>query len=161
MNRSLRLMLGLAAAASLGMAAQAHADPAGVKVGVLTCNVSSGWGLIFGSSRELNCTFSADSKHFENYVGKISKFGVDIGYEHAAIMAWGVFAPSADVKPGSLAGDYAGATVSASAIVGGGANALVGGSDQHFQLQPLSIEGNVGLNVAAGVANITLVYKPD
>src|SRR5262249_19797763 len=101
MNRSLRLMLGLAAAASPGMAAQAHADPAGVKVGVLTCNVSSGWGLVFGSSRELNCSFSADSKHFENYVGKISKFGVDIGYEHAAIMAWAVFAPSADMKPGS------------------------------------------------------------
>ena len=160
MNRSLRLLLGLAAAASLGMVAQAHADPSGVKVGVLTCNVNSGWGLVFGSSRELNCTFSSDSKHYENYTGTISKYGVDVGYQHASIMGWAVFAPSADVKPGSLAGDYAGGTASASVVVGGGASALVGGSDQHFQLQPLSISGDVGLNVAAGVENISLTYKP-
>jgi hypothetical protein len=160
MNRSFRVALGMAAAASLAMAAQAHADPSGVRVGVLTCNVASGWGLIFGSSHDLNCTFSEDPTHSENYVGKIKKYGVDIGYTHAGVMAWGVFAPTGTIKPGTLAGSYGGVTAGASAGVGAGANVLVGGSDNSVSLQPLSIEGAVGLNVAAGVASIDLTYQP-
>src|SRR5580658_10342264 len=72
------LVFGLAAAASLALAASAHADPGGVKAGVLTCNVSSGWGLIFGSSKELNCTFENGSGREDDYVGTINKYGVDV-----------------------------------------------------------------------------------
>ena len=134
----------------------ANAADSGVKVGVLTCNVSSGWGFIFGSSRSLKCVYSPKPGVEEHYTGNIAKFGVDIGYVSSAVIVWGVFAPSADLAPGALAGDYGGATASASVAVGLGANVLVGGSSKSIALQPVSIEGNQGLNVAAGIAALHL-----
>ena len=154
--------VGVVAAALLLSAAQAQADTAssGVRAGILTCNVSSGWGLVFGSSKDLNCTFSPTADRTENYVGKINKYGVDIGYQKGGVMAWAVFAPTSSLTPGALTGSYGGATAGASAGVGANANALVGGSDRHISLQPVSIEGTVGLNVAAGVAQISLQWAP-
>lgn len=138
-----------------------HADTQpGVKVGVLTCNVSSGWGIIFGSSRHLNCTYSSGGGHEEHYSGRITKFGVDIGYTHGGVMVWAVFAPSTDLAPGALAGPYGGATAGASVGVGAQVNALVGGFNKSVSLQPVSIEGVTGLNVAAGVAEMRLKLVP-
>lgn len=150
------LTLGTIALAGLVYSAPASAAEGGVKVGFLNCNVASGFGFIFGSSREVKCTYSPAPGKAETYKGKITKFGVDIGYLNAAVMVWAVFAPTADLKPGSLAGDYAGVTGSATVGVGVGANVLVGGSNNSFTLQPLSIEGSTGLNVAAGIASLTL-----
>ena len=158
MNR--KLLLSLAVSVSLAIAAQAHADPAGVKVGVLTCNVGSGWGLVFGSSKSVNCTFEPSPDRIEHYTGSINKYGVDIGYQKGGVMVWAVFAPTSDLKPGALAGDYGGVTAGGSVGVGANANALVGGSDKSVALQPVSIEGVEGLNVAAGVAGLSLSYQP-
>jgi hypothetical protein len=132
----------------------------GVKVGTLSCSVSSGWGFIFGSSKDLNCTFAVPNGLYEYYTGSISKFGVDIGYTRGGILVWTVLAPTAQLAPGSLAGNYAGGTASATVGVGVGANALVGGSTNTIALQPLSVEGNRGLNVAAGVGAISLAFRP-
>ena len=87
-----------------------------------------------------------------------TNFGVDIGYTQGGVLLWGVFAPSANLAPGGLSGNYVGAT--GSATVGAGANVLVGGSNRTISLQPLSIEGNTGLNVAAGIGAISLRYQP-
>ncbi|HUB97902.1 MAG TPA: DUF992 domain-containing protein, partial [Stellaceae bacterium] len=84
---------------TLASAPQAFAD-AGVKVGVLSCNVASGFGFIFGSSRAVNCSFSASSNMTEHYTGDISKFGVDIGYVQSAVMVWAVLAGAPNVQPG-------------------------------------------------------------
>ena len=130
--------------------------PHGVKVGVLTCDVSSGWGLVFGSSKNLHCTFRPNNRRPERYTGTISKFGVDVGYTDGGVLIWGVFAPSSDLRAGALQGDYAGATASATVGVGAGANVLLGGLDKSIALQPVSIEGNTGLNVAAGIGAISL-----
>ena len=161
--RWIGVALGIVALAGLVAAGPAGAGEAGVKAGFLTCNVSSGWGFIFGSSRDVNCTFSpsttGDPAKQERYKGKIMKFGADIGYVHAAVMVWGVFAPAADVKPGALAGQYAGATASATAGVGVGANVLVGGFNNTITLQPVSVEGNTGLNVAAGIGALSLEHS--
>jgi Protein of unknown function (DUF992) len=146
----------MAGALALGTPAQAQA----VKAGVLTCNVSSGFGFIFGSSKAVNCTFSPVGGPPQHYVGSIDKFGVDIGYTSGGVLVWTVLAPSTSPAPGSLAGSYGGATASATAGVGVGANVLVGGSASSISLQPLSIEGNTGLNVAAGVAALTLTFQP-
>ena len=157
MSRSLRLATMLAAAVGL---ASAFATPAaaqgGVNVGNLTCNVSSGWGFVFGSSRALNCTFAGAGGRYEYYVGNIMKFGVDIGYTQGGVLIWTVIAPAANLVPGSLAGSYAGGTASATVGVGVGAHALVGGSNNTIALQLLSLEGNSGLNVAAGIGAIQL-----
>ena len=55
-----------------------------------------------------------------------------------------------------MAGTYAGLTANASIGVGGGANVLIGGTGRSFVLQPLSLEGQVGINVAGGVTTMTL-----
>ena len=146
-----------AVAATALMTIPAMADPAaGVKAGVLTCNVDSGWGFVFGSSKELKCTYAQPNAKPERYVGTISKFGVDIGYSASGIIVWGVFAPTGDVAPGSLGGDYGGATGGAAVIGGVSANVLVGGFNHSMTLQPLSIEGYTGVNVAAGIAVLNL-----
>jgi subtilisin family serine protease len=162
MTKTFRLMMGAAviAAGALAFGGAATAAPHGVKVGTLTCNVSSGWGFVFGSSKDLHCTFRGNHSHGEHYTGVIQKFGVDIGYTEGGVLVWGVFAPASDIRQGALEGEYAGATASATVGVGLGANVLIGGLDKSIALQPLSVEGNQGLNVAAGVGAITLKSAP-
>ena len=160
MARKLAVAFGV-----IGLAAGAlvHATPAqaqGVRAGVLTCNVASGFGFIFGSSKSVNCSFSPPGGPPQHYVGSIDKFGVDIGYTAGGVLVWAVLAPTTAPAPGSLAGSYGGATASATAAVGVGANVLVGGSGNTISLQPISIEGMTGLNIAAGVAALTLTYQP-
>jgi hypothetical protein len=139
----------------LAAASAADAAPHGVRVGDLTCNVASGWGFVFGSSKDLHCTFRGNG-HIEHYTGSISKFGVDIGYTEGGVLVWGVFAPTSDMRQGALAGDYVGGSAQVTAGLGVGANALVGGFDKSFALQPVSVEGSKGLNVAAGIGSISL-----
>jgi Protein of unknown function (DUF992) len=146
MSTRMQLTAGLVGVMSI-VAAAAHAQ-GGVKTGTLTCNASGGPGFVFGSSRALNCIFAPSGGRPERYTGTIDKFGVDIGYTSAAVIVWGVIAPTANFAPGSLAGNYAGASAGAAVGAGLGANALIGGSNQQFALQPLSIEGQTGLNVA-------------
>jgi hypothetical protein len=158
--KTFRLMLGAAVAvAGLAIASTADAAPHGVRVGDLTCNVASGWGFVFGSSKDLHCTYRGNG-HREHYVGSISKFGVDIGYTEGGVLVWGVFAPTSDMRKGALSGDYAGATAQATVAVGVGANVLLGGLDKSIALQPLSVEGSKGLNVAAGIGAISLRESP-
>lgn len=154
------------AISALGMAAgvfalETPAQAQAVKAGVLTCNVASGFGFIFGSSRSVNCAFTpSGGGPPHQYVGAINKFGVDIGYLQGGVIVWTVIAPTANPAPGSLSGTYTGATGSATVAVGLGANVLVGGSGYSIALQPVSIEGTTGLNVAAGIAEMTLNYQP-
>jgi hypothetical protein len=159
-NKASRLLAGAAVLALCTAVSPAQAAPHGVKVGTLTCYVASGWGFVFGSSRDLRCNFQPSRHGSEHYDGSISKFGVDIGYTDNGVIVWAVFAPSSDVRSGALQGDYAGATAGVTVGVGLGANVLVGGLDKSIALQPLSVEGNEGLNVAAGIGAISLKYEP-
>lgn len=136
----------------------AHAD--GVKIGVLTCHESSGWGFIFGSTKGIRCHFS-NGAHIEHYTGVVNKFGVDIGYTHGAVIIWDVFAPNTGVERGALAGGYGGVQASVAVGPGAGANALVGGFRRSITLQPVSIQGETGLNVAAGIGGMTLHFAGD
>src|SRR5215470_20356027 len=101
-----KLCLAIGGLGLIGFVSSAAQAQGGVKVGTLTCNVASGWGFVFGSSRGLNCTFSGPGG-VEYYSGAISKFGVDIGYTAGGVMVWTVLAPTAQLAPGSLAGGYA------------------------------------------------------
>ena len=158
MRKSLRL-IAAATAGVLAFAAPAFAKgEAGVKVGTLTCNVESGWGFVFGSSKDMNCSYTPNKGKAAHYSGKINKYGVDVGYSEGGVMIWVVVAPTSDVGPDALEGDYAGATAGASVGIGGSANALVGGLDKSIALQPLSLEGHQGLNLAAGIAAVELKY---
>jgi hypothetical protein len=152
------LLAGAALAGALALAGQASAD--GVKVGTLSCHEASGWGFIFGSSKSIHCIYSGSGGHIERYDGNVSKFGVDIGYTGSAVILWDVIAPTTGIHAGALAGHYGGVTGSAAVGVGAGANVLVGGFNRSFTLQPVSIQGQTGLNVAAGIGAMTLRYVP-
>ena len=141
----------------LALGTPAQAD---VRVGVMTCDMDSGFGYVLGSSRDLHCTFVPAAGAPEHYVGTISKFGVDIGYMQNAVIVWTVVAPTVALPPGSLTGTYGGATGSVTVAVGVGANVLVGGSSDTISLQPVSIEGGTGLNVAGGFASMRLTFQP-
>lgn len=149
----------VAVIAGTGAPAWSQQQARGVTAGVLTCNADSGWGFVFGSTTSLNCTYSDSAGKTETYTGKISKFGLDIGYHAGGVLAWAVLAPSANVAKGALEGTYVGLTASAAAGVGAGANLLVGGSGSTISLQPLSVEGGTGINIAAGIAGLSLTYR--
>ena len=149
--------IAIAALLVLGLAASpAFAKPAkGVKIGMLTCNVAGGVGMIIGSNKAVDCIFDGTVGQREHYKGSIGKFGLDIGVTGKGVMAWAVFAPG-KLKAGALAGKYAGASAEATVAVGLGANVLVGGSNKSVALQPVSVQAQTGLNLAAGVAGLTL-----
>lgn len=126
------------------------------KVGTLNCDISAGMGVIIASKKTVTCMFTPSAPGpREVYVGSISKFGLDLGATSGGQMVWAVFAPS-NRKFGALSGHYVGGTAEATVGAGLGANALVGGSNRTVTLQPLSVTGQTGLNVAAGVAELTL-----
>ena len=157
--KTLRLMLGAAVAVTgLAVASAANAAPAGIKIGTLTCDVAAGAGFVFGSTQDLRCSYEPTKARVEHYSGSISKWGVDIGYTNKGKLVWAVFAPTSDVRAGAIEGEYVGATAQATIAVGLGANALVGGLDKSIALQPLSVSGTTGLNVAAGIGSISLKH---
>jgi hypothetical protein len=152
------IILGVTILAAMALLA-ARPQAAGVQAGMLTCNVASGWGFVVVSWRDLKCVYSPASRPPERYSGKISKYGVDLGYVDSSVIMWAVIATT-DLKPGSLGGTYVGVTGSAAVGFGGGANVLVGGSNNSISLQPVSVEGSMGVNVAGGIASITIAPGP-
>ena len=152
----------ITAAALIAVAAltgEAHAQNGGVELGVLDCAIGGGTGFVFGSSKDLRCTFTPADKTFapEAYFGAVNKYGLDIGTTKQAVMRWLVLTPLKNIyAPGALAGDYIGASAEVTAAVGAGANLLVGGSSQAFTLQPLSLQTQTGINLAIGVSQFQL-----
>jgi hypothetical protein len=140
--------------AALGVVTEAAAQTR-VEVGVLTCNARGSTGFIVGSTRDLRCTFKRSGRD-EFYRGTINKVGLDIGTTKAAVISWAVLAPTANLPRRSLSGSYGGVSAEATVGVGVGANALVGGSARSIVLQPLSVQAQQGLNIAAGVSGLTL-----
>jgi hypothetical protein len=127
-----------------------------VQVGVLECRGGASIGFIVGSVTNLGCVLRIEGVEEDRYIATIRKVGVDLGITQETALAWGVYAPVAHIGPGDLAGDYVGAQGSASVGVGAGGNVLIGGSNNTIALQPLSLQGQVGLNVAAGLASLEL-----
>jgi hypothetical protein len=137
--------------------AAAHAQPMDrVQVGILECRGGSSVGFIVGSVTNLGCVLRVDGMPEDRYVATIRKVGLDLGITQETALAWGVFAPTARLGPGDLSGTYAGAQGSAAIGVGVGGNVLVGGSANSIALQPLSVQGSLGLSVAAGLESLEL-----
>jgi len=157
MNTKLvRMLAAVVALGTLGLASEASSQGR-AKIGTLTCNLAPTVGFIVGSKQRLSCTYSPDGPSPpEHYYGSFSTVGLDIGFTSGGRMVWAVFAPANGYLRGALAGTYVGASADVTVGVGLGANALVGGSHRSFALQPLSVQGNVGLNFAGGVSELRL-----
>lgn len=149
----------LAAVALVWSPLAATAQGAGFELGVLDCTIDGGSGFIFGSTKNLRCTFTPSNQDYEpeNYTGTVSKYGLDIGSTKEALLRWRVLGPSLDIyAPGALGGNYVGASAEVTASVGAGVNVLVGGSGPTFTLQPVSLQTQKGLNLALGVSQFQL-----
>lgn len=144
--------LAIVLAASLSTA---HAQSR-TQVGVLECRGGASIGMIVGSVTNLGCVLRVPGLPDDIYTARITKIGVDIGITSETALSWAVFAPTAQVGPGALAGNYAGVDASAAVGVGLGGNAMIGGSANSFALQPLSVQGQTGLSVAGGVQSMEL-----
>jgi len=151
----LRYAIGTAALV-LAVTSADPAAPQRIRAGLLTCDVSGGVGLLVGSQKQVSCVYAPDqSGPQETYIGSFTRLGPDIGVTAASVMVWAVFSDTTR-GPGFLAGDYVGATGEVTVAAGLGANVLVGGSNQTIALQPLSVTGQVGLNIAVGVGDLNL-----
>ncbi|MBL8581680.1 MAG: DUF992 domain-containing protein [Rhizobiaceae bacterium] len=154
-------LLALGASVAHAADTQAYQEPddrGGVRIGTLSCDIGGGVGYVLGSAKEVDCVFKSanGSRRTENYSGAIRKFGVDLGFTTRGKMVWAVFAPTAGYHRGSLGGVYDGATAEATVGAGVGANVLIGGTSGSIILQPISLTGQIGLNVAATGTSMTL-----
>lgn len=132
-----------------------------VQVGSLTCRLAPTVGLIVGSRQRMTCQFNrSQGGRPERYSGAVTRIGLDLGVTGGGIMTWAVFAGTSAPVRGFLTGEYVGASGDIALGVGVGANVLVGGSRRSVMLQPLSVSGQVGVNLALGVAGLNLRYQP-
>ena len=145
-----------AAAVAAVLSAPADAQPRRVQVGTLSCSLSAGIGLVVGSQRNVNCNFNpGPNAPPEAYTGTMTRIGLDVGFTGGSEIIWAVFTDT-NRYHGMVTGTYAGASAEMTIAAGLGANALVGGSNHTVALQPLSVGGQVGLNIAAGIGSLEL-----
>jgi hypothetical protein len=160
MTKASQLFLCCSTAALFGglvlAATPAYSQGSSIRQGLLTCRTSASLGLIVGSRQRLRCQFKSDKGWTQNYTGAIGRLGLDLGVTAGGIMSWAVLTSTANIPSGALAGEFVGASGDVSVGVGVGANVLVGGTRKSVSLQPLSVEGQVGVNLALGVARMTL-----
>jgi len=153
-----KILKGTAIAVSVILAPMAHAQSSGnSQIGRLKCDVAGGVGLILGSKKKMTCVFTKNDGTVENYEGRVTKIGVDIGITKKSHIMWAVLAPSGANDEGALAGLYDGVGAEATLAGGVGVNALVSAGNA-FTLQPFSVQGQEGLNVAGGLQQIKLEF---
>jgi len=145
----------IAIAALAASFASANAMPP-VRAGLLQCQGGQNVGFVVGSTTSLQCVFQSEGRRPEPYIATVRRFGLDLGVTDQTRLSWAVNAPTGRIGRGDLAGNYGGVGANASVGVGGGGNFLVGGPQNSYALQPISVQGQTGLNVAAGVADIEL-----
>ena len=128
-----------------------------VRVGGLTCSAGPRVGLVLGSRQDMRCVFVASATGQQHvYTGTIRRLGVDIGVTRGGTLFWAVFARNSQIGEATLRGRYVGASGNVALGLGLGAKVLIGGSGRTITLQPLSVAGQIGLNLALGVAELRL-----
>ncbi len=155
--KNLRLKLAVVALSLTALSGSAYAGS--VQSGTLVCELRGKTNLILYSARKFDCRFDpVGSRAIESYGGEITNIGADLEVTKTEQIVWLVFAPSADIPAGALAGSYIGGGASATAGVGLGARAMIGGLNNSFTLQPLSMSGSTGFGAAAGILGLTLSH---
>ncbi len=149
-------LLGVAFAALVASFASANAQQQGVRIGVLECRGGQNVGMVIASATTLECVFNGQGARPEPYLAHVTRIGVDLGVTENTTLAWAVHAPTQRVGRGDLAGNYGGVGGNVSFGIGGGGNLLVGGSQNSFALQTLSVQGQTGVNVSGGIVGLDL-----
>jgi hypothetical protein len=151
--------LSIAIAALMAPIASANAMPP-VRAGILECHGGQNVGFVVGSVASLRCIFESEGRRPDPYIATVRRIGLDLGFTEQSQFSWAVNATTNRLGRGELAGSYGGVGANASVGVGGGGNFLVGGPANAYALQPISVQGQTGLNVAAGIAGLDLEPAP-
>jgi predicted MFS family arabinose efflux permease len=157
-----RLLLApFALVATLAMPAAAQAPQSWTQVGALSCQVDPNVGFIIVGSQSMRCLFTPNtSQEREAYAGALNTVGLNVGISAGGVLGWAVFAPTAGLPHGALAGEYVGVSGDVGIGLGAGANVLLGGSNRTVALQPISLQGSIALNVVVGVSSLKLRPLP-
>jgi Protein of unknown function (DUF992) len=126
------------------------------RVGTLTCDTGPRVGLVLGSRQDMQCVFLASDGQRYTYTGLLRRLGLDIGVTRGGTLLWRVFARNSQIGRGTLRGSYVGASGNVALGLGLSVKVLIGGSRRSIILQPLSVEGQIGINLALGVTNLIL-----
>ena len=157
MFRLCSTLAALALIVMLAPPADAQSPPSWTQTGMLSCKVDPSIGFIIAGHQSMQCRFTQNAPNPpQAYEGALNMVGLNIGISAGGVFAWAVFAPTAGLPAGALAGEYVGASGDIGLGVGVGANVLIGGSGRTFALQPVSLEGSVAINVALGVSSLKL-----
>jgi hypothetical protein len=139
--------------------ARAQDDEVRVEMGILTCRMTDRTNLIVVSETKFDCVFDhADGRDDERFLGVIDKLGADLSIKGDETLVWAVLAPSVDAKVSAMEGTYVGVGADVSLGKGVGANALFGGLDKSFALQPVSVSTSDGVGVTLAVESLRLDY---
>ena len=139
MNRNRSTMAAFALLAMLAAPAEAQSPAGWTQTGMLSCRVNPSIGFIIAGHQSMECRFTQNGFPPQAYQGALNMVGLNIGFSAGGALGWAVFAPTV----GALG-------------VGVGANVLLGGSGRSFALQPVSVEGSVGVDVTLGVSALQL-----
>jgi len=155
------LLVPFALVVTLAMPAAAQAPQSWTQVGALSCQVDPNVGFIIVGSQSMRCLFTPNtSQEREAYAGALNTVGLNVGISAGGVLGWAVFAPTAGLPHGALAGEYVGVSGDVGIGLGAGANVLLGGSNRTVALQPISLQGSIALNVVAGVSSLKLRPLP-
>ena len=150
------LAFGSAVCVALVLGTQINTTNAASPSGGLRCAIAEGSSGFLGSTRAVDCLYTSDGGGRERYRGTIDKYGPDIGYQRRGVIYWAVLSPNMRSRPGELAGHYVGASAGVTFGPGVHANALLGGNK--IMLNPVSFGDANGINVAATLTDLQLVY---
>lgn len=163
MTQSYRIGLGATLAAFVAASTLAPAPSfaqertAKIRTGTLTCKGKGRVGLIIGSREKLDCTYDpSGNRPKRQLTGTVTNVGLDVGIKGPSVMVWGVLGSTTALPTDALRGSFAGAAADASLGLGAGAKVLVGGNNNSIVLQPLSVQGQTGVNLAIGVTGLRL-----
>jgi hypothetical protein len=149
------VLMTLAAAA-----AAAQDNEVRVEYGMLRCTMTDRTNFVVVSKAEFACIFEhGDDRPSERFAGTIDQVGLDLSRMESQQLIWAVLAPSYDAEVSAMEGFYGGAGAGFSVGQGAGVSVLVGGFDKSFALQPISVSGNSGAGVSAGVQGLRLRYQ--
>jgi hypothetical protein len=163
MSKFSRVILGLVVTAFAGAAALSptpsfsQENTAKIRTGTLTCQGKGRIGLLIGSRETLDCTYVPNGdRPKRRLVGTVTNVGLDVGIKGPSVMVWGVLGSTAALPSDALSGSFVGAAADASLGLGAGAKVLIGGNNKSVVLQPLSVQGQTGVNLAIGVTGLRL-----
>jgi hypothetical protein len=157
MFRRCSTLAALALIVMFAAPADAQSPPSWTQAGMLRCVVDPSIGFIIAGHQSMQCNFTPNAPNPpQPYQGALNMVGLNIGISAGGVFGWAVFAPTAGIPAGALAGEYVGASGDIGLGLGVGANVLIGGSGRTVALQPVSLEGSVAVNVALGVSSLKL-----